>query len=98
MPTVIAPNRLGRQFDVDGLIETWVTDNLPTREGWFYLTVVLDLFSLQIAGWFVQSRIGRELVLSALLMAPWRRKSNQLVLVHSDQGSKFSSEDWQSSF
>lgn len=43
----------------------------------------------------MQSRIDRELVLSALLMAIWRRKPKQPVLVHSDQGSQFSSEDWQ---
>ncbi len=44
----------------------------------------------------MQSRIDRELVLSALLVAIWRRKPKQPVLVHSDQGSQFSSEDWQS--
>ncbi len=43
----------------------------------------------------MQSRIDRELVLSALLMALWRRKPAQPVLIHSDQGSQFSSEDWQ---
>jgi putative transposase len=42
----------------------------------------------------MQSRIDRELVL-ALLMAVWRRQPKQEVLVHSDQGSQFSSYDWQ---
>lgn len=68
---------------------------LRTHEGWLYLAVVLDLFSRQVVGWSMQSRIDRELVLSALLMAIWRRKPKQPVLVHSDQGSQFSSEDWQ---
>jgi putative transposase len=58
--------------------------------------VVLDLFSRQVVGWSMQSRIDRELMLSALLKAIWRRKPKQPVLVHSDQGSQFSSEDWQS--
>ncbi len=85
MPAVIAPNRLDRQFDVVGPNEAWVTDitYLRTHEGWLYLAVVLDLFSRQVVGWSMQSRIDRELVLSALLMAIWRRKPRQPVLVSS---------------
>ena len=37
-----------------------------------------------------------ELVLDALLSAVWRRKPQGTVMVHSDQGSQFSSGDWQS--
>jgi putative transposase len=36
-----------------------------------------------------------DLVLSALLMAVWRRKPKQAVMVHSDQGSQFTSDAWQ---
>lgn len=45
----------------------------------------------------MQSRIDRELAINALLMAIWRRQPKQEVIVHSDQGSQFSSHDWQSS-
>ena len=40
-------------------------------------------------------RIDRELALNALLMAIWRRQPKETVMVHSDQGSQFSSYDWQ---
>ena len=60
-----------------------------------HLAVVLDLFSRQIVGWSMQSRMDKELVLSALLMAIWRRKPSEPVMVHSDQGSQFSSYEWQ---
>jgi putative transposase len=40
-------------------------------------------------------RMDRELALNALLMAVWRRQPKQTVMVHSDQGSQFSSYDWQ---
>ncbi len=75
--------------------QAWVTDitYIRTHEGWLYLAVVLDLFSRQVVGWSMQSRIDRELVLSALLMALWRRKPTQPVLIHSDQSRQFSSED-----
>jgi putative transposase len=39
--------------------------------------------------------LARELVLDALLMAVWRRRPKHRVLVHSDQGSQFGSDDWQ---
>ena len=42
----------------------------------------------------MQSRITKELVLDALLMAVWRRKPQGSVLVHSDQGSQYTSHDW----
>jgi len=38
--------------------------------------------------------LGREVVLDALLMAVWRRKPARRVLVHSDQGTQFGSDDW----
>ncbi len=58
--------------------------------------MVLDLLSRQVIGWSMQSRINRtELVRNALVMAVWRRQPKQEVLVHSDQGSQFSSDDWQ---
>ena len=44
----------------------------------------------------MQSRITKELVLNALLMAVWRRKPDTTVTVHSDQGSQYTSHDWQS--
>jgi putative transposase len=65
------------------------------HEGWLYLAVVLDLFSRRVIGWSMQSRITREIVLDALLMAVWRRKPTMPVMVHSDQGSQYTSHDWQ---
>ena len=96
-PTVVAPNHLERQFDVTEPNKVWVTDitYIRTHEGWLYLAVVLDLFSRHVIGWSMGQRIDRELAISALLMAVWRRRPEQEVLVHSDQGSQFSSYDWQ---
>ena len=44
----------------------------------------------------MQSRITKEVVLDALLMAVWRRNPTSAVTVHSDQGSQYTSHDWQS--
>ena len=58
----------------------WVTDitYVRTHEGWLYLAVVLDLFSRQVVGWSMNSRIDTELAMNALLMAVWRRKPTDL--------------------
>lgn len=95
-PAVVAPNHLQRQFDVTEPNKVWVTDitYIRTHEGWLYLAAVLDLFSRQVIGWSMSSRMDRELALNALLMAVWRRQPKQTVMVHSDQGSQFSSYDW----
>ena len=97
-PAVVAPNRLDQQFDVQAPNQVWVTDitYVRTHEGWLYLAVVIDLFSRQVVGWSMQSRMGTDLALNALLMAVWRRQPKSAVIVHSDQGSQFSSHEWQS--
>ena len=95
--SVLAPNRLQQKFQVANPNEAWVTDitHIRTHEGWLYLAVVIDLYSRKVIGWSMQSRIKKELVLNALLMAVWRRKPTRLVTVHSDQGSQYTSHDWQ---
>ncbi|SFV18163.1 putative transposase [Pseudoduganella namucuonensis] len=95
-PSIVAPNLLQRQFDVEEPNRVWVTDitYIRTYEGWLYLTVVLDLFSRQVIGWSMGARIDTDLAMNALLMAVWRRRPESTVMVHSDQGSQFSSYDW----
>lgn len=96
-PSVVADNQLKRQFDVVQPNQVWVTDitYIDTHEGFLYLAVVIDLFSRQVIGWSMQSMMHTDLVLSALLAAVWRRKPEQTVIVHSDQGSQFTGYDWQ---
>ena len=97
-PSLVVDNTLVRQFDVDVPDKVWVTDitYIRTLEGFAYLAVVIDLYSRRVVGWSMQSRQTTDLVLQALLMAVWRRKPRNKVLVHSDQGSQFTSMDWAS--
>ena len=93
-----ATNVLDRQFDVTAPDTVWASDFtfIRTHEGWVYLAVVLDLFSRQVIGWAMRDRADTDLVLQALLSAVWRRKPKPGALVHSDQGSVYTSDDWQS--
>lgn len=95
-PSVVVDNTLNRQFDVAAPNRFWVTDitYIKTYEGFSYLAVVIDLYSRKVVGWSMQNRQPTDLVLQALLMAVWRRKPDGKVLIHSDQGSQFTSMDW----
>lgn len=97
-PSIVVDNTLNRQFDVDAPDRFWVTDitYIKTQEGFSYLAVVIDLYSRRVVGWAMQSRQPTDLVLQALLMAVWRRKPVGKVLIHSDQGSQFTSIEWTS--
>ena len=97
-PSVAVDNTLDRQFEVASPDRVWVTDitYIKTYEGFAYLAVIIDLYSRRVVGWSMQSRQTTDLVLQALLMAVWRRKPKSKVLVHSDQGSQFTSIDWAS--
>jgi len=93
----LADNQLKQNFNVDAPNQAWVTDitYIRTYEGWLYLAVVIDLFSRQVVGWSMLSQMHVDLVLNALTMAVWRRKPKAQVIVHSDQGSQYTSNDWQ---
>jgi putative transposase len=77
-------------FTVDAADGAWVTDITYIRswQGWLYLAVVMDLYARKVVGWSMKPTLARELLLDALLMALWRRKPKQRVLVHSDQGTQ----------
>jgi len=97
-PSRVVDNTLARQFDVAAPDKAWVTDitYIRTQEGFASLAVVIDLYSRRVVGWSIQNRQTTDLVLQALLMAVWRRKPKNTVLIRSDQGSQFTSMDWAS--
>jgi putative transposase len=66
-----------------------------TDEGWLYVAAVLDLFSRLVVGWSMQNQMTARLVSDAMLMAIWRRRPSAELLHHSDQGSQYTSEQFQ---
>ena len=92
-----APDHLKRSFNTIEQNKAWVSDTtfIPTRQGWLYLAVILDLFSRQIIGWSMSDRNNSKLVVDALTMAVWRRGKSRNVIVHSDQGATYASTDYQ---
>jgi putative transposase len=97
----VAPNHLERQFAVESIAapnRVWVADitYLPTRQGWLYLAVVLDLASRLVVGWAMKPTLERSLATDALQMAFWHRHPQPGLLHHSDRGSQYTSHDYQS--
>jgi putative transposase len=95
-PSSVVPNRLKQVFAATAPNEAWVTDitYIRTHEGWLYLAVVLDLHSRIVVGWSMKSRLTNDLVIDAILMAVWKRQPKNQVIVHSDQGSQYGSDEW----
>jgi len=95
--SVIAGNVLDRQFTADRPNQKWVADftYIWTAEGWLYVATVIDLFSRRVVGWSMSDTMTAQLVTDALIMAIWRRGKPDALLHHSDQGSQYTSEQFQ---
>ena len=91
----IAANVLNQEFTANAPNEKWVCDMtfIATQEGWLYLAVVMDLFSRRIIGWAMSTACDAALVMAALHMAQGCRHAPPGVLVHSDRGSQYASQD-----
>lgn len=94
---LVADNILNRDFTAKKPNEKWVSDitYIPTKEGWLYLAGVMDLYGRKIVGWAMSSRMTTGLVSTALKQAVGRTNAKQGLLVHSDRGVQYASQDYQ---
>ena len=93
----IAKNLLGRDFTAKSPNQKWVADitYIPTKMGWLYLAVVMDLFSRRIVGWAMSENIDSKLVQSAMKMAILHRDPDKGLIHHSDRGVQYAAQDFQ---
>lgn len=89
-------NLLLRNFTVDAPNKVFVGDitYVRTSEGWLYLATVIDLFSRKLIGYKMDSRMTKDLVIGALQMALKARGYPQGVIIHSDRGSQYTSNEY----
>lgn len=88
----VAPNLLNRVFKVDELGKVWVSDitYIRTREGWLYLTVIIDLCDRKVIGWSISNTLKTsETVVPAWKMAIKNRPVNDYLIFHSDRGVQY---------
>ncbi len=93
----IAENVLDRAFEAAAPNQKWIADftYIWTAEGWLYVAAVIDLFSRRVVGWSMSATMTAQLVTDALIMALWRRGRVEMLLHHSDQGSQYTSVQFQ---
>lgn len=92
----IAPNVLQQNFKVTQVNTVWVADitYIRTQSGWLYLAAVMDLYARKIVGWALASPMQASLVCSALNMAIIARQPAPGLIVHTDQGCQYASDDY----
>lgn len=93
----IAPNLLNREFKVDRPSKVWVSDltYIDTKEGWLYLTIVLDLYDRKVIGWALSETMeAEETTIAALKMALNNRSVGEKMTFHSDRGSQYACDDF----
>jgi putative transposase len=90
----IAPNVINQNFNVDFANKVWVTDitYVPTKEGWLYVSTVLDLYSRKIVGLSMGARADAALVLDSLNQAIIHRRPLKGLILHSDRGCQYTSD------
>jgi len=92
-----AENILDRQFSPESINKAWACDvtYIPTREGWLFLAVVLDLFSRKIIGWSMGEQLNSQLAQQALKNAVNQRDVPRGLLLHSDRGKEYYASNYQ---
>jgi putative transposase len=90
-------NLLGRDFTADAPNRKWLVDitSIDSDEGPLYLAGVLDLFSRRLVGWAMDEHMPDELTQEALEMAIVQRRPPDQLLHHADQGSQYTSDEYQ---
>lgn len=75
----------------------WASDItfIPTREGWMYVSAVMDVRSRKIIGLSMKDRLTQELTTDALIQAVNRERPNGGLIHHSDRGKQYASYTYQ---
>jgi len=74
--------------------QVWAIDitYIPMKDGFMYLTAIIDVYSRYIVGWGISNSLEAEASLSVLKQAI--RDNGKPEIINSDQGSQFTCEDW----
>lgn len=95
----IVENKLMREFKAERVNQVWVSDltYIRTKEGWLYLTTMIDLFDRKVIGWALSKTMkAKDTVIPAFKMAVTNRPLNaaQKLIFHSDRGIQYACEEF----
>ena len=90
-------NILKRDFNPKGPDAAWCTDITyiwTYTEGFVYLTSIMDLYSRKIIAWVLTKDMTAQSVLEVIKTAKQRRNIQKPLVIHSDRGIQFTSEEY----
>ena len=92
----VSDNLLWRNFHADKPNEKWASDitYIWVESKWLYLATVMDLYSRRIVGWSFSESMTEDLIEEALTMAFDRRQVKPGLIVHSDRGVQYRSQQY----
>lgn len=93
----IADNYLGRDFQASQPGSKWVSDitYIPTKQGWLYLTIIIDLYDRKVVGWSLSTNMtARDTIMAAWKMATINRPIASGLLFHSDRGVQYACKEF----
>ena len=92
----VSENLLHQQFEATGPKEVWLSDitYIPTEEGWLYLAGHKDLFTGEIVGYAMGSRITKNLVSQSLFKAVAAKRPGAGLIHHSDRGRQYCAHEY----
>jgi len=93
----VAPNVLDQEFKATRPGEIWVSDitYVRTKNGWLYLTVIIDLNDRKVIGWSMSKGLSAaETIIPAWLMATRKRPITQNLIFHSDRGIQYACKEF----
>lgn len=90
----VAANILNQNFEVFRKNQVWVSDitYIETKQGWMYLTVIIDLFNRKIVGWSMSDNLTtKDTIIPAWNMAVKSNVITEELIFHSDRGVQYAS-------
>ena len=92
----LSPNRLDGVGEVERPNQVWVSDitYIATKQGWMYLSAVMDLGTRTVKGWALKDSLRTSLVSDAFSHAVFRYRPQPGLIVHSDHGSQYASNEF----
>ena len=92
----VAPNLLGQKFNANRPNQIWVSDitYVPTDEGWLYLAGHKDLFSGDLVGYAMSSRMTKSLITQSLFRGVAEKRPPKGLIHHSDRGSQYCAHEY----
>lgn len=84
-------NILNEQFNPDRPNAVWCTDitYIWTRDGFVYLTSIMDLYARKIIAWTLSDNMEVSCVINTINKAKERRNTDLPLIIHSDRGSQY---------